>query len=529
MKSIHPTILRGVLISLLLAVPDVLQAAESESQPDFSSGISKARPASAGAAKMGVELRDLSAQFTTTRGDSPDATYTAGQLQRQFGIVSGERQPAVEVSIRTSGTVDTNALAAVGAHLWFVDGDLMLARVPVGRLQQLAALDNVKSVRATSTVEIPPLPSSRVQPQLTRTRGAADEHKLADKFDRQGLDGSGVIVGIYDTGIDWRHEDFIKPDGTTRILYLYDPYDNSWQESGGTVGSSPPFELYGLPFGTLYTASQINDALAGRGKVNSVDKVGHGTACAGIAAGNGRATANGVPAGTYQGVAHKADLICVKLKPDDSGSFVKPLPVAVGVDWILSTARKLGKPCVVSMSFGGHFSAHDGNDPQELAIDRLLETHAPGTAAVVSAGNERQDNLHAAGRFAAARQPDTYSATVELYVESFTRLTAYFNAADDWGLRITGMDSFLVDEEGRPVGGYFYRVNDSLKGLAWSRFGKHSGPIVKKWEGPFMVMPPNNFAEYFERFVDVDDASDGLHRLVIGLPPGKYLVEGYGE
>ena len=62
----------------------------------------------------------------------------------------------------------------------------------------------------------------------------------AVKFDHQGLTGKGVVVGIVDTGIDWRHQDFMNPDGTSRILYLWDIFDDTWEKSNHTVGSAPP-------------------------------------------------------------------------------------------------------------------------------------------------------------------------------------------------------------------------------------------------------------------------------------------------
>ena len=36
------------------------------------------------------------------------------------------------------------------------------------------------------------------------------------------LDGSGILVGFIDTGIDYTHPSFINEDGTTRIKYIYD-------------------------------------------------------------------------------------------------------------------------------------------------------------------------------------------------------------------------------------------------------------------------------------------------------------------
>ncbi|WP_051685526.1 S8 family serine peptidase [Clostridium sp. KNHs205] len=84
------------------------------------------------------------------------------------------------------------------------------------------------------------------------------------------LFGTGVIVAVIDSGIDYAHPDFRNPDGSTRILELWDQ----------TIEGAPP---EGYAIGTLYTREKINEALnapdqaARLAIVPSVDLSGHGT------------------------------------------------------------------------------------------------------------------------------------------------------------------------------------------------------------------------------------------------------------
>ena len=36
------------------------------------------------------------------------------------------------------------------------------------------------------------------------------------------VNGTGVVVGVIDTGIDYHHRDFFFPNGTTKILSIWD-------------------------------------------------------------------------------------------------------------------------------------------------------------------------------------------------------------------------------------------------------------------------------------------------------------------
>lgn len=86
----------------------------------------------------------------------------------------------------------------------------------------------------------------------------------------------------------------------------------------------------------MYTKEEIDEALgtgsreAARALVPSADPGGHGTAVAGIAAGNGRESG-----GRYRGVAYESDLVVVRLGTPDPDGFPRTTQVMEGLDFLV--------------------------------------------------------------------------------------------------------------------------------------------------------------------------------------------------
>lgn len=72
--------------------------------------------------------------------------------------------------------------------------------------------------------------------------------------------GSGVIIGIVDTGIDYTSPVFRKSDGTTRILGLW---DQTLPEDPSVLPPGVPeyYPMGGASYGTEFTHEEINEAL----------------------------------------------------------------------------------------------------------------------------------------------------------------------------------------------------------------------------------------------------------------------------
>ena len=197
------------------------------------------------------------------------------------------------------------------------------------------------------------------------------------------LTGRGVLIGIVDSGVDYRHPAFLTADGKSRILRLWDQ----------SIPGNPP---EGYATGTEYTNEEINEALSlsvqeGRLLVPSEDVSGHGTAVLGVAAGSdfSRGAVN-------RGVAYESDLLVVKMGIPRQDSFPRTTELMQGVDYLVRQAIRLGRSIAINLSFGNNYGSHRG--------DSLLETYLDNVSGMgknvicVGMGNNGNDALHTGGK-----------------------------------------------------------------------------------------------------------------------------------
>lgn len=208
------------------------------------------------------------------------------------------------------------------------------------------------------------------------------------------LTGRGVITAVIDSGIDYYHDDFRNEDGTTRILEL-------WDQTGGRI----------------YTREEINEALkessraGARTIVPSVDGSGHGTAVAGIAAGNGRENN-----GQYRGVAFESDLLIVKLGSPDPEGFPRTTELMKAIDYVMRQAAAYRMPVAINISLGNTYGSHDGTSLLETYIDEV--SNFGRAAIVVGTGNEGSKGGHISGVLTAG-QPKQVELSISPYETGF--------------------------------------------------------------------------------------------------------------
>lgn len=166
-----------------------------------------------------------------------------------------------------------------------------------------------------------------------------------DKLRAAGLTGNGVGIAFVDTGL-FPHPDFLYP--RNRIRAFRDFVDN---------------------------------------KYSVYDDNGHGTFCAGVAAGSGY-----MSNGYFRGCAPGASIIAVKAMNKtgngESGNVLR------GIEWILSNAEKY-RVRVVSLSIGTERTAPDA-DP---ILEGIAELVRNGITVVTAAGNDgpRRDTIGVPG------------------------------------------------------------------------------------------------------------------------------------
>jgi hypothetical protein len=233
--------------------------------------------------------------------------------------------------------------------------------------------------------ECEPLPD-RILPSVVSFRQETGADLAQKVF---GVTGKGTAIVLMDRGIDYTDPDFIKPDGTTRIRWMLDLTGQNYNDP-----NNPP--------GVEYSEAQINAALHGGPPLAERDAVGHGTLTAGIAAGNGRAFADG----KYRGMAPDADLVIVKLVSDGApahGDQPAEAPfvgnITQALDWVDQKLTALHEPAVGLMNFGTQAGPIDGTSVISHKIDQVFGSNRPGRIYVSSSGDEGDLPDHAGGGY----------------------------------------------------------------------------------------------------------------------------------
>ena len=351
------------------------------------------------------------------------ALTDAGRTAQQNAIAAQEQveakiaEAAPEASVRYSYSLLLNGIALECAY---------------GHIAELEALPGVKAVHMVQTYELP------TEPKVTSGGGMIG----APTAWNLGMDGSGMVVAVLDTGLDTDHAAFAVDPKTPAVVRG----DIDEVLSGGALQAQRLVQ--NLSSDRVYLSSKVPyvfDYADHDTDVNHHGGSDHGTHVAGIVAAN--------PAdGSVTGVAPQAQLMILKVFPDgstgaNSDDILAALEdcVTLGVD-------------VVNLSLGspaGFTYRSDLLSTMEV-YDRLAKA---GIIVAAAAGNEYSAayknlwgtdlSLTSNPDYGIVGSPSSYSQTLSVAsADNVTIRSAYFEAA---GRKITFTDTATTNN---PEGGF---------------------------------------------------------------------------
>lgn len=308
--------------------------------------------------------------------------------------VEAEAVPREGAIVLLNDGENADCLRAKGFEVQSDLGSIVTVTVSMDSVQMLLDMPQVKSVSMGGKKRLM-MNNAREASKVTEAHSGLNFGGTTAKYD-----GSGVVVGLMDGGLEPNHVNFLNEDGSQRVKRLW-VYNYS---------STPTSYLTERAIKSFTTEDQTET---------------HGTHVAGIMAGSynrageyyasSKPTEGNIP---YYGVATGADIAISCGTPTDEC-------IIDGVERIIKYAEEQGQPAAVNLSLGSNYGPHDGSDAFSQALDAL------GKRAVicVAAGNEGQDEITLEKTFAS----DTDELKTFVYFNSAYGYNGIYGILDIWG------------------------------------------------------------------------------------------------
>lgn len=253
-----------------------------------------------------------------------------------------------------------NAVRSLGVEIeeTFDGLDFVTARVPVNQLEKLAEIDNVKRIKVARQMR-PLTDEARRQTHVSDLLTQSPDALAAGASDL--YDGTGVVLGIIDTGIDFQHVAFKDKNGKSRIKRAY-VYKNSGTEYSKISNTTPSTDDNTEDHGT-HTATT-----AGGSSV--------------IVNGNNVTVTDDHANATFGGMAPGADLYLAGIKSlDDTG-------ITNALKKMIDYADSQNQPLVVSNSWGSGWGPRDGTGELALLVSNFFGDSHPNHIILFASSND---------------------------------------------------------------------------------------------------------------------------------------------
>lgn len=423
---------------------------------------------------------------------------------QQEGSASDGPTTAAPLSSRAKGAENTygviveltDASADISGYVTEVMSQIdefVVVNVTAPQMEKLAELPEVKRIEMGYECE-PLMKAARA------ATGVDDVH--AGTGLKQAYTGKGVVVGLFDTGLDPNHINFKDSNGNLRVKRFWAYMNNT---------GKPTTSLTDAVSISSYTTEDANET--------------HGTHVLGIMAGSYKGSADyaasapnnkwvmtkqgdagsSVP---YYGVAPDAD-IAITCGPLYQASMLD------GVQNIVNYAKSVGKPCVVNLSIGNNVGPHDGTDAWSVSLDRL------GKDAIIciAAGNEGENNLSI----------NTYGDKIKTFVGTASNPSRASGSVDIWGSdnQIYTVRVFAYDRSSQKEI-FSYTLDKNLEGKSVSQ-GDMDGFSNSKLSGSLSISSNINVGNNRYNVVVTPNVT-GQTGILFGIaiePKSGQIVDGF--
>lgn len=318
----------------------------------------------------------------------------------------------VNALVKLQAGTDESVVEELGANIVNRIGDVLIISVPLKNVEQISKLSGVQRVELDR--------KSRPMMREARKSGNIDAIISGEGLDGHSFDGSGVVAGIFDTGIDPNHPNFA---GRDMIFLNY--YVNNVSGQGML---------------DIWEGDEIKDFTTD----NNGDT--HGTHTLGIMAGSAESidhlflpdyeeTAEGLKMtiDRYEGTENPVKGIATGAKLAAAGSATLYNSFIIdGVGRIVDYANELGLPAVVNLSLGSNGGPHDNSDIYSYMISEI----GKNSIIVVAAGNEGGDSIAMMKNFNKTETLRTFIKpinTVEAIGSTSSRFNHNYPQIELWG------------------------------------------------------------------------------------------------
>lgn len=269
----------------------------------------------------------------------------------------GEKKALTDVFVTLETEMSAEELESLGMQNVTMLGTVAVGQVDIENIEKLEANENVISISLSG--------ASRLHCDMARADTGTDAVRAGEYGLPRGYDGSGVVVSLFDQGVEPGHINFMTADRKdTRVKRIW-----HYRAEENAEG-----ERY-----TVETSYVTPEAV--KSFVTDDETQTHGTHTMGILTGTFGVTKED-PQYDYSGFAPGADIAigCGSL------SYAN---VIRAINNFKEYADGENKPLVVNLSFGDNIGPHDGTDAFPKALNALAET----VPVFMSAGNEAKTNI----------------------------------------------------------------------------------------------------------------------------------------